>query len=587
MIEETTGDRFRIARPGTGGGLRAARVAAAVILLVGPLADARPASGQEPPPIPAGLAPPPGPYAPGVDVLHYEVEIGLGLGTDWFAGKVDIRVAVEERNATLPLDFTGLEVTEVTLGGGRVEYSHEDGILRVPLSGYGPGDEADISLSYRGVPDDGLILRNNVHGEPSAFVDNWPNRTRFWLPSVDHPADKATVRYTVHAPIEWKVIANGHLVTEAARTPAGAIGPGGERRTWVWEVGVPISPYNMVVGAADLEVRTVGLAACGRAPASRRSDGCVEVTYWVYPQDVDKAEPSFRRAAEMVDHFTETIGSYPFEKLANVQSATRFGGMENASSIFYSEQGIASGRNMEGTVSHEIAHQWFGDAVTEASWHHLWLSEGFATYFGAHFFEAADGVAAFRDRMEDSRQGILGSSDSERAVYDPEETDLFALLNGNNYAKGGWVLHMLRGVLGDDVFFTGIREYYRRHLHSAVLTEDFQAVMEEVSDQDLEWFFRQWIHEPGYPEFEVAVDWAPSSGGSGGMLTATVRQVQKSTWPAFRMPMQLLVVQGGEEHVSNIQLSGRQTVIRVELPGAAAPSRVVLDPDGWILKGSR
>ena len=586
-MEETTSGGFRIVRPRARGGLRMVRVAAAALLLVGPPVVGQPVSAQEPPPIPAGVAPPPGPYAPGVDVLHYDVEVGLGLGTDWFAGKVDIRVAVEERGATLPLDFTGLEITEITLAGARVEYSHEEGVVRIALSGYGAGDEAVVSLSYRGVPDDGLILRDNLHGEPSAFVDNWPNRTRFWLPSVDHPADKATARYTVHAPIEWKVIANGHLVTEAAPTPAGAIGPGGERRTWVWEVGVPISPYNMVIGAADMEVRTVGLAACGRAPASRRSDGCVEVTYWVYPRDVDKAEPSFRRAAEMVDHFTDTIGPYPFEKLANVQSATRFGGMENASAIFYSEQGIASGRNMEGTVSHEIAHQWFGDAVTEASWHHLWLSEGFATYFGAQFFEVHDGVETFRDRMEQSRQRLLGSSDTDRAIYDPEETDLFALLNDNNYRKGSWVLHMLRGLLGDDVFFTGIREYYRRHLHSAVLTEDFQAVMEDVSDRDLEWFFRQWIYEPGYPVFDVAIEWAPSLDGPGGTLTATVRQVQKPEWPAFRMPMQLLVVQGGDEHLSNIQVSGRETVIRIELPGAAEPSRVVLDPDSWILKGSR
>ena len=267
MIEVTTGGGFRIARPRARRGLLVARVAVVVFLLVGPPAVGQPVSAQEPPPIPAGVAPPPGPYAPGVDVLHYEVEVGLGLGTDWFAGKVDVRVAVQEGAATLPLDFTGLEVTEVTLAGARVEYGHEDGVLRIPLSGYGAGDEAVVSLSYRGVPDDGLILRDNVHGEPSAFVDNWPNRTRFWLPSVDHPADKATVRYTVHAPVEWKVIANGHLVTEAAPTPAGAIGPGGERRTWVWEVGVPISPYNMVIGAADMEVRTVGLAGVRSSPS--------------------------------------------------------------------------------------------------------------------------------------------------------------------------------------------------------------------------------------------------------------------------------------------------------------------------------
>jgi aminopeptidase N len=540
------------------------------------------AGAQEPEPIPAGVAPAPGPYAPGVDVVHYEVEAGLGEGTDWFEGKVAIQVAVEAHSPVLPLDFSGLEITSVLLAGDPVGFSHTDGVLRIPLTGVTPGDVVEVGISYKGVPDDGLILRANVHGAPAAFVDNWPNRTRFWLPSVDHPADKATVRYTIHAPSSWKVIANGHLAGEPIATPGDAIGPPGDRRTWVWEVGVPISPYNMVIGAADMEIRTIGLAACGRAPASRRDDGCVEVTYWVFPEDVERAEPSFRRAAQMVDYFTELVGDYPFEKLANVQSATRFGGMENASAIFYSEQGIASGRNMEGTVSHEIAHQWFGDAVTEASWHHLWLSEGFATYFGALFFESADGVADFRGRMEQSRQRII-QGDVDRPVVDPEEQDLFALLNDNNYPKGGWVLHMLRGLVGDEVFFAGIREYYRRHLHSAVLTEDLQAVMEEVSHRDLGWFFSQWIYAPGYPVFDMEERWIPGEAGAG-MAEVTVRQVQKAAWPRFRVPLQLCWGQGASRVCRDAVAGSSEDTFRF-LFDARPTGEAVLDPDGWILKG--
>ncbi|MGD8281108.1 MAG: M1 family metallopeptidase, partial [Gemmatimonadota bacterium] len=466
---------------------------------------------QEPAPIRAGVAPPPGIYAPGVDVQRYDVELGLGLGTDWFEGRVDIDVLETADDPVLPLDFTGLEVLEVRVDGAAAPYDYERGVLTVPLSGGTTGDLTVVSVHYRGVPDDGLILRNNVHGEPSAFIDNWPNRTRFWLPSVDHPTDKATVRYTVHAPAEWRVVANGYLVTEGGPTPPDAIGPPGDRRTWVWEMDVPISPYNMVIGAAELETVTVGLAACGAAPATRRDDGCVEVTYWAYPEDVQKAAPSFRRAARMVDYFTETFGPYPFEKLANVESATRFGGMENASAIFYPEQAIAAGADIEGTVSHEIVHQWFGDSVTEADWHHLWLSEGFAEYFGSQFFEVSDGPDAFEARMEQKRRTILAGSDAGRPIYDPSQRNLFALLNSNNYEKAAWVLHMLRGIMGDDAFFEGIREYYRRYAESTALTSDFRGVMEEVYGRDLEWFFHQWIYEPGYPVLEVDSDpaWEP------------------------------------------------------------------------------
>jgi len=543
-------------------------------------------SAQEPEPIQAGVAPPPGEYAPGVDVVHYEVEVGLGYGVLWFEGITEIRVAVEATSPTLPLDFSGLVINSVMLDGSETDYSHDAGVLSVPLRGRSAGDTVTVRVHYEGVPDDGLIIRENIHGDPSAFVDNWPNRTRFWLPSVDHPSDKATVRYTVHAPDVWKVIANGHLAGEPTPTPSDAIGPEGPRRSWIWEVGVPISPYNMVIGAADLEVRTVGLAACGNAPATRRDDGCIEVTYWVYPQDVDNAEPSFRRAAEMVDHFVDVIGPFPFEKLANVQSATRFGGMENASAIFYSERRIASGQSMEGTVSHEIAHQWFGDAVTEANWHHLWLSEGFATYFGAQFFEVADGVDDFRDRMEQSRQRLLASDDVNRPIYDPEEQDLFGLLNDNNYPKGGWVLHMLRGMIGDEAFFRGIREYYARHVHSTVLTEDFRAVMEEVSERDLEWFFQQWIYEPGFPEFEVESEWIPNPPGRGGSLELTIRQIQPEKWPTFRVEMEVELGNGSQTQRQTIQISERETKVRLGMTGER-PTSIVLDPDGWILKGGR
>ena len=565
-------------------GLRTIATTVAVLLSVLPLpAEPVPAIAQEPEPIPAGVAPPAGVYAPGVDVVHYEVEIGLGADTDWIQAVVEIRVAVEADRPVLPLDLTGLAVTDLRVGGERARYEHLRGVLRVPLDNAISGDTVGVRIAYEGVPDDGLVIRRNVHGDPSAFVDNWPNRTRFWLPTVDHPADKATVRYTVHAPSAWEVVANGGLAGEPIPTSSDALGPAGDRRSWVWEVGVPISTYNMVIGAADLEVRTVGLAACGQAPQSRRDDGCVEVTYWVYPQDVERAAASFRRAPQMVDYFTDLVGPFPFAKLAHVQSATRFGGMENASAIFYSERAIAEGRDIEATVSHEIAHQWFGDAVTEASWHHLWLSEGFASYFGDQFFQAADGDEAFRALMEESRRAVVRSTDATRPIYDPAETDLFALLNANNYSKGAWVLHMLRGIVGDPAFFRGIRDYYRRNMHGAVLTEGFRDVMEEASGEELDWFFAQWIYRPGYPTLDMDWQWMPHPDG-GGSLALAVRQIQPVEWPTFRIPMEVALVGPGGEIRREIEVLTRVDRFLIE-DLDARPTEVILDPDGWVLKG--
>ena len=531
----------------------------------------------EPDPVDAGRAPLPGEYAGAFDVLHYDLELSLHEDRGDFDARARIVVTPPADPETpMEFDLVGLAVHAIEVDGVRTPFEYADGKLRVFAPPNATGT-VEVAVAYGGTPDDGLILRDNVHGDPAAFADNWPNRARFWFPSVDHPSDKATVEYTVHAPAAWQVIANGTIAAPPAPTDDDAPGGADGRRTWRWTTSVPIPSYTMVIGGADLAVRQVGLAACGDSPASPRSDGCTRVSYWVYPQDVDNAAPSFARAAEMVDFFTDLIGPYPYEKLANVQSATRFGGMENSSAIFYSERRIADGANIESTVSHEIVHQWFGDSVTESEWYDLWLSEGFATYFGALFFEVADGPADFRERMENSRQRVLASSDVNRPVVDPEETNLFNLLNANNYPKGGWVLHMLRGMLGDEVFFAGIRSYYARFRDSVASTSDFRAALEDASGSDLGWFFEQWLYRPGYPVVTSETTWDADAGEA----VVTIRQTQQADWPAFRLPLDIEFEVGGEARRSRVEVTGREQTFRIALE--AAPSATTLDPDGFVL----
>lgn len=533
---------------------------------------------QEPDPIEAGLPATPERYADGIDVRHYDVEIGLGDDEGWFGGRVEIELTTEvPAPPAARLDFTGLAVLAVTLDGATVDdWSLENGILSVPL-GASPRGGHRIGVEYRGTPDDGLILGENVHGDRTAFVDNWPNRARFWIPTVDHPSDKATVRYRVHAPEDWSVIANGRLVGQPLPTPPDAPGPADSpRRTWIWSTEVPTPTYTMVVGAGELVITEVGLAACGLAPASPRADGCVEVTTWLYPSDVATAAPSFRRAAEMVDFFADVIGPFPYEKLAHVQSATRFGGMENSSAIFYSESALARGADIEGTVSHETAHQWFGDSVTEADWSHLWLSEGFATYFGAVFFEYAEGPDALRERMASSAERYLASPDTLRPVVDDGRESLFDLLNRNSYQKGGWVLHMLRDVVGDETFFEGIRLYYERFRDATALTDDLRSVMEEVSGTELGWFFEQWLFQPGYPVLEVE----RSTAADGG-LEVTVRQLQNGYAPRFRFPLELGLSWSGGARVERVEVTEAEQTFRLD--GVSGTVEIEVDPNGKLL----
>jgi aminopeptidase N len=387
----------------------------------------------------------------------------------------------------------------------------------------------------------------------SLFADNWPNRAHNWFPSVDHPYDKATAEFVITAPDRYDVVANGALI-ETRSLQNGS-------RLWRWREAVPIPTYCMVVGAAEFAVIQVG--AWNNTP----------VIYYLYPKDRERGVKDYGRAVEMLEFYSNLIGPYPYEKLALVQSSTRFGGMENSSNIFFDEKAFNGSGALEGVVAHEIAHQWFGDSVTESDWHHLWLSEGFATYLGHLFFERRDGRDRFLALMRADREALLAST---RPIYDPAIKDLFQLLNANNYQKGGWVLHMLRGVMGDERFFSAIRDYYRRHRDGNALTEDFQRVVELHYGSALDWFFRQWIYEAGYPVYEARWRW------DEGAKELRLAVAQKQTGVVFRMPMRVDIEIGDAARREVIEVKDREQSFTIKLD--ARPRQVAIDADEWVLK---
>ena len=532
---------------------------------------------QEPSPIKSGIAPFKNEYSWKFDVINYDLEIGLSEKSEQIAGIANITIILNQNIKQIPLDFTGLNIQSVLINNSIAKYNYKKGKIFIDSKNFKANQTLTVRIEYNGKPDDGLIIGKNVHGNPSVFADNWPNRARFWFPSKDHPSDKATVSFTIHAPYKWKVIANGALIEKPKVSAENAIGLKESRLTWRWKSSVPIPTYNMVIGAAEMDITTLGVANFAYSPSSLRSDGSIEVSNWTFPEDTEKSQLSFERSVEMVNFFTTKIGPYPYEKLANVQSSTRFGGMENASAIFYSQEAIAKGRNIESTVSHEIAHQWFGDSVTEKEWHHLWLSEGFATYFGALFFEQSDGRDNFIERMEKSKNRIFQSKVTDRPIVDYEVRDLFKLLNSNNYPKGAWVLHMLRGLLGDEIFFRGISKYYNRYNNRTALTKDFMKIMEEVSGKNLQYFFDQWIFSPGYPIIEFEQTWIPKNDGNGKMII-TINQTQKKKWPTFIFESELCW-----DDNKCIPVKIDQKTQWFEITSSVKPDSIYIDPKNWIL----
>jgi aminopeptidase N len=282
----------------------------------------------------------------------------------------------------------------------------------------------------------------------------------------------------------------------------------------------------------------------------------------------------------MVDAYAQVFGAFPYAKLAHVESSTRFGGMENSSAIFYAESPYVDRTMDEEVVAHEIAHQWFGDAVTARDWHHLWLSEGFASYFGPLFYQLVQEPDKFRDAMERNRRVYMASNVVDRPIIDTAEKDVSRLLNENNYPKGAWVLHMLRREIGDSAFFAGTRAYYSTFRDSTALSLDLMRTMEAVAGRPLDWFFEQWLWQPGYPRLDLV--WRVENGE----LVVEVKQTQPAKWGFFRvrLPVEVELDNGSRADVMLDVEARATTVLRRAVP--AQPTRLTPSLEGLLAEVS-
>jgi aminopeptidase N len=498
----------------------------------------------------------------GHDALHYDITIAVEDTTKHVVGEVTTTWRLtSDAPVVMELDSAMRVVrvaADVKPGSkvGRTMWGRPNGLIVVPHEKHA-GDTITTRVRYHGYPADGLIIRPNAYGDRAFFADNWPDRAHRWFPSQDIPSDKATVELHVQAPLAYQVIANGTLAKIDTLAYGNAV--------WDYVLDTPIPVYTMVVGIAKMARTAAGKGDC--------ANRCVPVSVWTWPQDSAFAmEGPFRRAAAIVDWFGRVIGPFPYPSLTHVESSTIFGGMENATAIFYDEKAYGMRRLDEGTVAHETAHQWFGDAVTESDWHHLWLSEGFATYFSALWIRHADGDSAFRRVMSAGAAQVFHSPVTERPVIDTAAHELMKLLNTNNYPKGAWTLHELRGLIGDSAFFRGIRDYYRTYRNGTALSADFAAIMSRAAGADLGWFFRQALLQPGFPVLDVRTK------RKGRDLEITVRQTQRPAWGTYRIPNLQLDV-GGRR--LTVDVNGPEATLRAK--DAPKDAQVTVDPDGWWL----
>ena len=471
--------------------------------------------------------------------------------------------------AMVDLDFGTLPVSDVTVDGRPVKFTQHDEKLDVYLAAPARlNQKLVISVSYAGVPKDGLIFSKDKDGFPSAIGDNWADRVHHWIPCLDHPSAKASVAFSVTAPSEYQTVANGIQLSKKANPDS--------TTTWVFSEARPVSPYNMVV-------------AVGRFASKRlKSASPVPINYYVPQSDGRFADRGFAPAAPSVLTFSNLIAPYPYKKLALIVGATRFGGMENANTIvfpptYFQNFDTATKRSKRFGIpnsvvevdAHEIAHQWFGDTVTQSTWSDLWLSEGFATYFAGLFLERQEGLARFKEYMRGNAQTDLNYEKSRRTpIHDTESEKLFDLLNPNNYEKGAWVLHMMRRMLGDRAFFAGLKTYYHRHKDGVATSEDLRLAMEKSSGRDLRNFFDRWIYKAGHPVYQIR--WRSVAKGT---VELTLRQTQSDG--AFVQPVTVEIRTTTAKRRVRIMPESKETSLTIK---SANPLAIVVDPDEAILK---
>ena len=507
-----------------------------------------------------------------VNAVAYMYSLTIPDTGSVITGLAGVLVRMTEPSDTIRVDLVGMQVDSVWRTDGydsrtSLHFRYDGSVLSTVVSRNAVGN-AGIQIKYHGSPQDGLIIGSTLRGRRAAFADNWPKRARYWLPTLDHPSDKAWVMFMVDAPDGWRIVSNGRSQPCTRRE--------GERRVVCrWAESRPIPTYTMVIGAGEFAVSQHRPVINGR--------DTIPIEVWTYPEDAAFADSvPFRRATEIVEVMQRLIGPFPYEKLAHVQSSTKFGGMENSSAIFYAEKPYVERRMGEGVVRHETAHQWFGDAVTERDWPDVWLSEGFATYFDGVIAAALDGDTALARHMRSSAEEYFASRVTDRPIVDSGyAADPIKLLNANSYPKGASVLHMLRGTIGDSAFFRGLRTYYRTCRDSTATSADFQRVIEKEARANLGWFFHQWLYQPGYPQLDVT--WQYDAGARKVLLGITQRQ--KPEWGLFRLPQLTLEFRGanGASVRRDVAVRGdnRETITRVDLP--FAPTEVRVDPDGKLL----
>ncbi len=516
-----------------------------------------------------------------VDFSHMLLRLRFDdLNTKSFSGQAHLTFRPKKTGITLlTLDAVDLDIDRVTnVAGRKIRFDHDAEKLILHFATPLPIEsDSTIIVHYRCVdpvegmtfvlPDDGSPNRPSV-----VHTQGETDTSRYWFPCLDAPQDRLVTEMIVTVPKPYVALSNGALLDKKNENAG--------HTTYHWKQAVPHVFYlvTLVIGEFDVyENQWRDIPVNVHVPKGRIAD----------------AKRTYSRTPDMIEYFSNITGvDYPYEKYAQILVPRfKFGGMENTTAttlvdLALMDETAAIDNDNDGLIAHELAHQWYGDLITCRSWPHTWLNEGFATFFQSMWTEHHEGRDAYLYEFRNRYTGLVSSDRTDKpgaiVLYRYSQTfEPFFHKGSLAYSKGACVLHMLRSQLGDDVFWNGIRRYTRTFRETQVETDQLRRVFEEVSGQNLEQFFEQWVYRPGLPHLKVSYRWLADDG----VAQIDIEQEQPITEavPAFAFPLEIQFVSGDGEVITDVvQVSERKTTHRRDFD--APPRMAMIDPHLKVLK---
>ncbi len=466
-------------------------------------------------------------------VLHYDINVTLHDQTKSLDGLVTTTlVPLVPDLRTVVFDAGEMTVHHVKDGNGRdLKFTSTTHDLSIDLGRSCPLDQKiTVKIEYSCAPRQGLTFNNTnlkITGKrPQIWSQGEDTTNHYWFPCYDYPNDKATSEVTATANGDYTLLSNGKLVSVRENGKA-------KTKTWHWVQDKPISTYLIMIAA-------------GKYTILHDHVGKLPLEFYAYPDDTTDARASFSETASMIRFFNKTIGvDFPWDKYAQIILQDHFGGMENVSATTLADAWAVPDKRARidnpstSLIAHELAHQWFGDLVTCRNFRDMWLNESFASYYDPLYQRFKEGEDEFRYTMfQDQAAGIRVDTTRGRKPIVSENS-----YGENVYPRGAAVLHMLRFVLGDQLYQRSIKHYLLKHAYEPVETNDLKMAIEEETGQNLQWFFDEWVYRAGHPIFDVSYTWDEPAK----QILLTVKQTQKmdSLTGVFKMPVDIGITTAG------------------------------------------